>query len=110
MAIRAGHRHLRFARFPGLAVALTLRGIGAMHSHRPALGTFDAPVPFTDDHLQLFGCHSTLRSLPGQRVAVENAVPWAMPVCMVARPTFNGLTLKKFHVGVVNDLAMLKSL
>src|SRR5215470_724888 len=83
MAIRAGHRHLRFARFPGLAVALTLRGIGAMHSHRRALGTLDAPIPFTDDHLQLFGRHSTLRSLPGQRVAVENAVPWAMLVCMV---------------------------
>jgi len=59
MAIGAGQRHLRVGRIPGWhpAFAPTLRGIGDVCSHRPAFGTPDAPVPFADDHLQLFGLH-----------------------------------------------------
>src|SRR5438477_11289097 len=114
MAVRAGHRHLRFARLSGrhFAVALTPRGIGNMSSHLAALGTLDAPLPLTGDDLQLFGRHSNLLaapaadlrptlalppmscslyvvrivfpSLPGLRVAIDNMVAWTMR-CIVYR-------------------------
>src|SRR5215467_3182283 len=52
MAICAGHRHLRFARF--LAVAF------GVCSHLPTLGTRCTPVPLADYYVQLFGRHLNL--------------------------------------------------
>src|SRR6266700_5201036 len=82
MAVRAGHRHLRFSRLSGrhFAVALTPRGIGNMRRHRAALGTADAPVPLTADDLQLFGRHSILLAapLPGPPAACSHGPTGSM--------------------------------
>src|SRR4029077_15633814 len=104
------------------------RGIVGMRSHRPALGTLDAPIPFSDEDLLLFGRHSTLPAprclalCDGLRVSLSVACvgfhllgapsrpcrTWSVRGHVIQRP-LNDLTWRRFRLRIAEDRRRVRS-